>query len=69
MADTTKCPKRSGTMEEGFPHCFGWLPLPWNSSLATRFKAALWPMVTRGLKCRDCGFLEFYAVAPQQKAP
>ncbi len=58
----TKCPKCNGDMEEGWPQEFGWVPGPWAASWIARHKAALRPTGVRGLKCKACGYLEFYAM-------
>jgi len=65
----TKCPKCNGNMEEGWPQLFGWVPVPWSASWATRIKSALRPKDVRGLKCKDCGYLEFFTAPPQRRSP
>jgi len=61
MADKpARCPKCNGSMEEGHPQVFGWLPIPWTASWLARLRSALRPMDVRGLRCRECGYLEFY---------
>jgi hypothetical protein len=64
MADEpTKCPRCNGSMEEGHPRTMGglgWLQVPWNASWLTRLQAGLRPTEVRGLRCKECGYLEYY---------
>jgi DNA-directed RNA polymerase subunit RPC12/RpoP len=61
MADKpAKCPKCNGSMEEGRPQLFGWVPVTWEAPWFAHFRAAFRPTDVRGLRCKECGYLEFY---------
>lgn len=63
MADKpAKCPKCNDRMEEGSPQVFGWVAVPWKASWFARVKVAIRPTDVRGLRCKGCGYLEFYTM-------